>query len=147
MRKVLITIFTIALVAGLSMAADLPAPQIVKADFTTATQASNQVSTVVNQKGYIQEINYIPSGTFTSKVVITFTPTGASTPQYVYTNYTATAQITVRPRVDTTDNAGVALTDDSPTRYLASGGVLNVMVTNVTQTAGTSAIVLIKTEK
>ena len=145
MRTVLITLAIVALVAGLSFA-EFEGKRVY-ADFSTASLASNKVSTAVLTSGEIKEITLIPSGTYTSKVEIYITPTGASTPIYVYTNYTLTAETTVRPRVDTTDNAGTALTGDDPVPYIIKQGTLTVDVTNVNKTASTDLTVLITTEK
>jgi len=146
MRKVLISLMMVALVAGFVCASDFETSR-VNADFTTASQASNLVSTAVQTSGYVQEIVLVPSGTSTSKVEIYLSYEGGNAKQYVYTNYAVTAETTVRPRVDATDNAGGALSSDEPTRYLAVGGVLTVDVTNINKTAGTDLTILIKTEK
>jgi hypothetical protein len=144
MRKALITVFAIALLAGFAFG-DIATTR-VKADFTTATQASNLVSTVADTAGYLQQIDIIPSGTYTSSVTITYTPV-EGTAVNIYTNTAVTGQIILYPAVDKTGVDGAALTSDDPTRYLIDGGLLTVNVTNVNKAAGTSAVVIIKTEK
>ena len=144
MRKVLISIFGLALAAGFCFG-DIEV-QRVKADFTTAAQASNEVSTVVNVSGVLQQIDIIPSGTFTGAVAITYTPLEGSAVN-IYTNTGLMAQKLLHPAVDKTDVNGAALTSDEPTRYLVNGGTITATVSNVNKTAGTSLVVMIGTEK
>jgi len=146
MRKVLISLVMVALIAGAVLGGDI-AVKREYADFSTATLASNKVSTAVKTSGYVQEIVLVPTGISTQKVEIYISHEGGNMKQYVYTNYTLSAETTVRPRVDATDNAGGDLTGDDPTRYLINGGVLTVDVTNVNKTASSGLAVLIKTEK
>lgn len=117
-----------------------------EADFTTATQASNEVSTAIQVSGYLQQIDIIPSGTFTSSVTITYTPLEGSAVN-IYTNAALTAQTILRPAVDRTTVDGSALTGDEPTRYLIDGGTLTISSTNVNQTAGTKLRAVVKVEK
>jgi hypothetical protein len=144
MRKSLIALFAVTLLVGFAFG-EIEV-QRYKADFTTATQASNQVSTVVNAKGFLQQIDIIPSGTYTASVTITYTPLEGSAIN-IYTNTALTAQTVLRPAVDKTDVTGAALTSDDPTRYLVQGGTLTVTSTNVNKAAGTSLVVMIGTEK
>ena len=144
MRKVLTSIFIVTLVAGLAFGGI----GVVKVpnDFTTASQASNQVTTVVEASGYLEQIDIVPTGTFTSNVTITYTPVGG-TAVNIYTNTALTAQVILHPNVDLTDDAGAAQTSDSPTRYVIDGGLLTVTVSNVNNTAATKLDVVVKTEK
>jgi len=144
MRKVLISIFAIALFAGLTFG-DI-ATSRVKADFTSAAQASNEVSEVVQISGFLQQIDIIPSGVYTAGVTITYTPI-EGTAVNIYTNTALTAQTILRPGVTKTGDGGSALSSDDLTRWLLNGGSLTVTVTNVNKTAATSAVVIIKTEK
>jgi len=144
MRKLLITFIT-ALVAGGVFAGDIAVSRY-EADFTTATQASNQVSTAIAISGYLQQIDIVPSGTFTSSVTITYTPLEGSAVN-IYTNALLTAQTIIRPAVDRTGVNGADLTGDDPTRYLIDGGTLTITSTNVNQAAGTKLRAIVKTEK
>jgi len=119
---------------------------VVPVDFTTATQASNEVSTVADAVGYLQQIDIVPSGIFTGNVAITYTPLGGSAVN-IYTNISLLTQTILYPAVDRTDINGAALTSDPPTRYLIDKGTVTVTVSNVNKAAATSVDVIIKTEK
>ena len=144
MRKVLTTIFGMVLIAGFAFGGIGTAK--VEADFTTAAQSSNEVVDVVSVKGYLHQIDIIPTGVFTSSVAIVYTPEAGSAVN-IYTNTVLTAQTIVLPAVDKKGVDGAALTSDEPTRYIVDGGTLTVTVSNVNNTAATSALVVIKTEK
>jgi hypothetical protein len=144
MRKTLTTVFAMALLAGSSFGGI--GTEKVVADFTTVAQASNGWSEVVSVKGFLEQIDIIPTGSFTSSVTITYTPETGSAVN-IYTNTALTAQTILHPAVDKTDVTGAALTGDDPTRYIVDGGTLTVTVDNVHTTALTSAIIVIKTEK
>ena len=144
MRKVLISLIGLALLAGF-VYGEIET-QRYKADFTTPAQSSNQVSTVMNVSGYLQQIDIIPSETFTAGVTIVYTPL-EGTAVNIYTNTALTAQTILRPAVDKTDVTGAALSSDDPTRYLINGGTITVTSTNVNNTTNTSLVVMIGTEK
>ena len=144
MRKTLTTVFAMALLAG-SAFGDIDTV-VVPVDFTTATQASNEVSTVADAVGYLQQIDIVPSGIFTGNVAITYTPLGGSAVN-IYTNISLLTQVILYPAVDKTDINGAALSSDEPTRYLIDKGTVTVTVSNVNKAAATSVDVIIKTEK
>lgn len=144
MRKVLTTILGMVLIAGFAFG-DIGVEKM-KADFTTATQASNQVSTIVEASGFLEQIDIVPSGVFTGNVAITYTPLAGSAVN-IYTNIGLMAQTILHPAVDLTDVNGADLTGDAPTRYIIDGGLITVTISNVNKAAATSVDVLIKTEK
>ena len=145
MRKVLISMCVVALAAGIVFGGDIAVSRY-EADFTSASQASNQVSTAIAISGYLQQIDIVPSGTFTANVAVTYTPLEGSAVN-IYTNTALTAQTILRPAVDKTGVDGTALSSDDPTRWLINGGTLTITATNVNKTAATKLIAVVKTEK
>jgi hypothetical protein len=144
MRKTMATLMMIAS-ASIIYAGDI-ATSRVEADFTTAAQASNQLSTAIAISGYLQQIELIPSGTYTASVTVAYTPL-EGTAVNIYTNAILTSQKILYPAVDRTGVNGADLTDDDPTRYLIDGGTLTITATNVNKTAGTKLRAIFKAEK
>ena len=103
---------------------------------STATNAVVVTNSLA--KGWIEDVYVdVPAAGVTGGVWIAYQPMistmGLVT---VYTNAAVTGDIYVRPRVDTTDNAGSALTDDPPVRYSVSGEKLIFRLNPVSNTTG-----------
>lgn len=145
MRKVLISLFGVALVAGLAMG-EIETKRY-KADFTTAALSSNEVSTAYQMKGKLAQIDIVPSGTFTADVAVTYTPL-EGTAVNVYTGLVSSQTILYNPGFDrATVPTGAALTNDDPASLILNGGTLTVTSTNVNNTTNTSLVIVVKTEK
>lgn len=130
MRKVMISIMAIGLMACAIYAGDLATYRLV---VTTAGNTYGSTNIVV-KNSYLEAI-YVdaPAATTTGTVEITWQPDLATMSAVnLATNIITTDKI-FRPRVDATGIDGSDLTSDPPVRYLVSGTV-TMTVTNASAT-------------
>ena len=115
--------------AGLLMAAcatGYGAPKSLTVSLDTGDNASS-TSTVTSVSGYIDEIVLeAPSGVTTGVVTVVATQPLGNT--VTLASKTVSTDTLVRLRVDGTDSAGTALTNDPPGRYLSYGDSIEVKV-------------------
>lgn len=129
MRKLLTIIGAVVLVAACACAE--PRHETISVSTTTN---DNGTATATDIAGYIDEIVLeTPIGsTSTGTVAVTATPPIGSAVTLASKTISATAL--VRLRVDGTDTAGSALTNDPPGRYLSYGDTITVAVTSAAPT-------------
>lgn len=134
-------LFLAILGLGLGMACPLFAgPRSSVVSVPTGTNDTGSAS--IRLSGYVDEVVLdLPAGTSVSGDV-----TVVSAPAYGATVTLATksltADATVRPRLDGTDNAGTALTSDPPGRYMAAEETVTATVRNANTTGLVWRIIL-----
>jgi hypothetical protein len=103
----------------------------------TASSGTNFTATsqTLRLVGYVDEIVLeLPSGCLTGTVVVTATPEIGSAVTLATKTITSTSLI--RPRLDGTTTAGVALDGDPPGRYMSASDAFSVAVTDANATGG-----------
>jgi hypothetical protein len=131
MKRKLFIIGAAAMVAACAFSA----PQSVTLSAASGTNVT-ATSQSVRLTGYVDEIVLeLPSGCLTGTVVVTATPdVGAAV---TLATKTITATTLVRPRLDGTTTAAVALDSDPPSRYLSVRDTFVANVTAANATGGT----------
>ena len=111
---------------------------------TTTTNTITGTNTINNLRGYMDEIQVsVSDGISTGTVALAYVPLDGITPAVnVATGEVIVAKVW-RPRLDGTDIAGAALTNDPPARVMLAGESLRMIVTgSVTSRIWTATIKL-----
>jgi len=120
------------LAAGMSLAMLVRADPAVVPLYIGLGNATAKTTAVANVSGYVDEVivSVVGGGSITGDVSVSYAPLGgAAAAVTMAASNTVVGSYTWRPRVDTTDSAGVALTSDPPTRYALSGETVTFVVT------------------
>jgi len=96
-------------------------------------------------RGYVEEVLMdAPAAGVTGRVAVYVQPPIATMATINIATQAVSADVVIRPRVDATDIAGVALTSDPPQRYYLWGETVYMSVTNISVSTGITWTVIIK---